>query len=117
ASLHSLLLYFYRTLHHLHSFPTRRSSDLPLDMATCTPGILPCSNWSTDEAGVLFKSLPFNVATAPVKSLFFTPPYPTTTTSSKSSDVLRSTASIVDRLLTEICCDCNPKELKDNTFS
>ena len=50
---------------------------------TCTPAILPANASSKERTGALFSSSRFTFETDPVKSFFFTDPYPITTTSFK----------------------------------
>ena len=52
---------------------------------TWTPAALPCNSWSTVADCLETSSSTTTELTAPVRSLFKTVPYPTTTTSSKAS--------------------------------
>ena len=61
------------------------SPGAPPEEDICTPAILPWISWSAFTAGALLKSLSVTKFTEPVKSFFFTAPYPITTTSPSCS--------------------------------
>ena len=80
----------------------------PLVAVTSTPGVRPWSIFSTRFTGWFLNCLVDTPETDPVKSLFLTVPYPTTTTS--SSNWLSSFSMIlrVDFFLTFISCGWYP---------